>query len=90
MQVPVEQKELAKAIASQQITAIKREFQNEAAIGASCVEVSQGQLPGSVLAANMQACLLKLLQQLPHGAIKYSDAVPGITLLLLLFADLHP
>ena len=77
LQVPAEQKELAKAVASQQIMAIKQDYQNEASISASLVEASQGQTLPAVLTQDAQQRLLKLLQQLPHGAIKYSEAVPG-------------
>ncbi|KAK9818925.1 hypothetical protein WJX74_001245 [Apatococcus lobatus] len=76
--VPIAQKELAKAVASQQIRAIKQDYQNEASISASLVEASQGQTPQAVLTLQSQQRLLKLLQQLPHGAIKYSEAVPGL------------
>ncbi|KAK9818939.1 hypothetical protein WJX74_003792 [Apatococcus lobatus] len=58
--------------------AIKQDYQNEASISASLVEVSQGQTPQAVLTLQSQQQLLKLLQQLPHGAIKYSEAVPGL------------
>lgn len=77
LQVPAEQKELAKAAASQQIMAIKQDYQNEASISASLVEASQGQTSPTVLTQDAQQRLLKLLQQLPHGAIKYSEAVSG-------------
>ena len=83
VQVPAEQKELAKAVASQQIMAIKRDYQSEASISASLVEANQGQTPRAVLTQDAQQRLLKLLQQLPHGAIKYSEAVPGVHLRFL-------
>ena len=75
--MPAAEKELAKHIGSQQIVAIKADYQNEASISAAFVEASQGQTPNQVMSQQSQGRLLKLLQQLPHGAIKYSDAVPG-------------
>ncbi len=75
--MPTDQKELAKHVASQQITAIKQESKTEASISAVFVEASQGKLPQAVLTQDAQTRLLRLLAQLPHGAIKYSDAVPG-------------
>ena len=76
--MPADQKELAKHVGSQRITAIKQEYTNEASFSGTFVEASQGQLSQAVLTEDAQTRLLQLLEQLPHGAITYSQAVPGI------------